>query len=57
MPFGSLPEAMAEFYRTHLECTVWKGDECMAEKYLIEAEDGQWIMEEDIVEEGEYVEL
>jgi hypothetical protein len=57
MPFKSQPEAMAAFYKTHLECTVWKGDECLAEKYLIEAEDGEWVMEEDITEDAEYVQL
>lgn len=57
MPFRSQPEVMAAFYGTHLECTAWRGDECIAEKYMIEAEDGQYIMEEDIIEDAEYVML
>ena len=55
--FKTEPEVMQEFYRTHLECTAYNDDEPIAEKYLIEGDDG-FIMEEVIFEEdAEYAEL
>lgn len=57
MPFRSQPEVMAAYYATHIECTAWRGANCIAEKYWMETEDGEYILEEVIVEEGEYVSL
>lgn len=57
MPFNSQPEAVAEMYRTKLDCAVYRGDDCIAEGYMMEGDDGEYFMEYVMIEDAEYVEL
>ena len=55
--YRSEPEVMQAFYSTPLECAAYEDDECIAEKFHSETEDGQYILEEIINKEWKYFSL